>query len=517
MADALLARRPVLRAADARCTNAANDDRRCDQRRALAERLSVDPLLNLWCVRMAAIGAPRAGLRTADDVADWFVAGALEPLYGGTWLVDGSSDAVPHGDGLATAQRAVERAAAIAHLSAAIARAQDDRLASSGHSSRLPEEAAHAARLLIGIAWCEGRFGDAGTQGVSARYARPGELCARLNEYFGGPLASHPTDGWLAAGGCVEQAWDRLADANWVASTSDVAATEAVIHGERVSSQWRASVESGDCFLSADSLRELVSRLGQLAALETQFTAAVERAKLAAMAEFAAGAGHEINNPLAVISGRAQLLLAGERDPQRRRELALVGAQAMRIHEMIADLMLFARPPQPQRHVCDLSLLVAQVLEPLRAEALERDVQLVLITPPHPLEVQADATQISVAVAVLVRNALEAIIGKGRIEISVGWHGPVAGHEAQIVVADDGPGLPDEVRRHLFDPYFSGRAAGRGLGLGLSKCWRILDAHGGRIEVTSAPDAGASFRLLLPAVASARVATQHLAAGSSDG
>ena len=89
-------------------------------------------------------------------------------------------------------------------------------------------------------------------------------------------------------------------------------------------------------------------RLARLARLEADFDRAVESEKLEALVEFAAGAGHEINNPLTVISGRAQLLLRDETDPERRHALALIVAQAMRIHEMIADLMLFARPPRPE-------------------------------------------------------------------------------------------------------------------------------------------------------------------------
>ena len=73
-----------------------------------------------------------------------------------------------------------------------------------------------------------------------------------------------------------------------------------------------------------------------------------DAAKLEALAEFAAGAGHEINNPLATIIGRAQLLLKDERDPQRRQMLLAIGAQAYRIRDMIGDAMLFGRPPSPE-------------------------------------------------------------------------------------------------------------------------------------------------------------------------
>lgn len=231
----------------------------------------------------------------------------------------------------------------------------------------------------------------------------------------------------------------------------------------------------------------------RLAALERDFAAALEAEKLAALAELAAGAGHEMNNPLAVISGRAQLLLRSERDPQRRRELALIHAQAMRVHEMIADLMLFARPPELRLAACDLSALVTAVLAEVAPLAEERQVELLHCG--RAPTVQADAGQLAVALRAMCDNALEALTGGGRLEVSLS---PV-GEGAQIALRDNGPGIDPQVRRHLFDPFYSGRGAGRGLGIGLSKCWRIITRHGGRIEVQSEPGHGAAFLVWLPA------------------
>ncbi len=98
---------------------------------------------------------------------------------------------------------------------------------------------------------------------------------------------------------------------------------------------------------------EINAKLARLDELERRFDAAVQHAKLEAMKELAYGAGHEINNPLANIATRAQTLLRDETNPERRRKLAAINAQAFRAHEMIADLMLFARPPQmrPKRPI----------------------------------------------------------------------------------------------------------------------------------------------------------------------
>jgi hypothetical protein len=252
-------------------------------------------------------------------------------------------------------------------------------------------------------------------------------------------------------------------------------------------------------------LPELVRKLARLDELESRFQQTLETEKLEAMAEFAAGAGHEINNPLAVISGRAQLFLRHEHDPQRRRELALMKSQAMRVYEMIADMMLFARPPQLRVGACDLSELIDTVLEDLAPKATDRQTVFVRVGQRAPLPVHADASQLTVALRAVCDNALHALGRGGRIELAAQ---PVCSHAGpedqtpdslQITIRDDGPGISPEVRRHLFDPFYSGRGAGRGLGLGLSKAWRIVTNHGGSIELDSTVGRGTTFVITLPA------------------
>jgi signal transduction histidine kinase len=257
----------------------------------------------------------------------------------------------------------------------------------------------------------------------------------------------------------------------------------------------------------------LASRLAQLAELECRFDRRLEEEKLEALAEFAAGAGHEINNPLAVISGRAQLFLRHEQDPERRRDLAVINSQARRVHEMIADLMLFARPPEPRLSQCDLAVVINELVAELADRAAERDVELSVRIPPDISRVSADATQLQVAMRAVCDNALNALDSGGRIEIElyevlsgtkrqgeVGKPLPIKGEGARygaIAIRDNGPGMSPEVRRHAFDPFFSGRGAGRGLGNGLSKCWRIVTGHGGSVDIDSTP-AGTTVTMLLP-------------------
>ena len=249
---------------------------------------------------------------------------------------------------------------------------------------------------------------------------------------------------------------------------------------------------------------DLSERLRRLDELESRFDQLLEQAKLEAMYNFAAGAGHEINNPLGSIAGWAQLLLRDEPDKERRRMLAKINAQAFRAHEMIADMMLFARPPEPVKAEVDIVSLADEVLAGLSEEAAHRRTRLLRLPSEAPIIVPADAVQLKAALRALCINALEAVGAGGNVDIAIRratpWDGADVSIEAvaEIIIHDDGPGITPQVRRHLFDPFFSGREAGRGLGFGLSKCWRIVTNRGGRIEVMSEAGHGATFTIALP-------------------
>ena len=234
--------------------------------------------------------------------------------------------------------------------------------------------------------------------------------------------------------------------------------------------------------------------------LERNFDTALTAAKLDALKEFAYGAGHEINNPLANISTRAQTLLRGETDPERRRMLATINRQAFRAHEMIADLMLFARPPQPQKRSLDLVRLADTLITQLSAQTRDQRTELVRIGTNDSVLVWVDENHVSEAIRAVVLNALEALGMGGRIEIEAASLERSAedNHAARVVIRDNGPGMDERQLAHLFDPFFSGREAGRGLGFGLSKAWRIVTLHDGRIDVESQPGRGATFTITLP-------------------
>jgi hypothetical protein len=255
-----------------------------------------------------------------------------------------------------------------------------------------------------------------------------------------------------------------------------------------------------------DFLPEAIHKLTRVRQLEERFDKVLETEKIEALQAFAYGASHEINNPLANISTRAQTLLREEKDPERRRKLSVINSQAFRAHELIADLMLFARPPALSVAAVNLVELVDQVLAELAADAESQRTVLTRSPGVAPVIVSADSGHLAAALKSLCVNSLEALRLGGRIEVCVYAAATPppdsdGGDWVEIVVADTGPGIGPEVRRHLFDPYFSGREAGRGLGLGLTKCWRIVTQHGGQIDVDSGSQPGATFRIRLPSKA----------------
>lgn len=244
-------------------------------------------------------------------------------------------------------------------------------------------------------------------------------------------------------------------------------------------------------------LPALVKKLFECEQQQVDFERRVEREKLDSLKELAYGASHEINNPLANIAARAQTLLDDEQDPQRRQKLIAIHRQAMRAHEMISDLMLFARPPKLNRRSFALATLIHKVNGGLSSLAQERSIQLDFIESELG-EVSADEAQLGVALHALVKNSIEAVDEGGSVSVAARRTDIKGDPWVEIVVVDDGPGISADARRHIFDPFYSGREAGRGLGFGLSKCWRIVTDHGGQILVQCPAAGGAEVSILLP-------------------
>lgn len=221
---------------------------------------------------------------------------------------------------------------------------------------------------------------------------------------------------------------------------------------------------------------------------------------LEAMAEFSAGAGHEINNPLGSILGQTQLLLRGETSAAVRQALEIIGSQAWRIRDMIGDVMLFARPPSPEFQSVELVELCRRVVDGVVRNRATSDVEVQLECSEPTIAVEADAAQLQTLIGRLVQNSIEAILNSGNSgKAVVRLSSDVSNAAVGICVCDNGPGVMDEIiRRHLFDPFFSGRSAGRGLGFGLSLAWQIVRSHAGILIFQPGEGGGAEFHVALP-------------------
>ncbi|HMP78535.1 MAG TPA: HAMP domain-containing sensor histidine kinase [Pirellulaceae bacterium] len=210
--------------------------------------------------------------------------------------------------------------------------------------------------------------------------------------------------------------------------------------------------------------------------------------------QFAYGASHELNNPLANIVMRAQSLLRHETCVDRRKKLQTIETQALRAHEMISDVMLFAHPPQPRFDSVDLRELVGSVLIEMEPMFATRRIEVRQSAEGQFTDWQVDVTQLAECLRALFKNAIESIGQDGWMNVSLARDES----EARLSICDSGAGIDPHIIQHIFDPFFSGREAGRGLGFGLSKAWRIVQLHGGRITCINPIAGHTTFEIALP-------------------
>ena len=232
-------------------------------------------------------------------------------------------------------------------------------------------------------------------------------------------------------------------------------------------------------------LQRLARQHQSYVATESSLIRLAEQRKNAAARELAYGLSHEINNPLANISARAQQLIRDESQPDRIDSLRQIVRQVFRAHEMIAGLMFFANPPGVSLERLDLNRLIERIEEEFRSLAEEADIRLIAQTCPQAAEVTADPAMLLEALRVLVRNSIEAIGVGGTVVVSIESDGDSLGDSRWLLhVADSGPGLTPQASQHAFDPFYSGREAGRGLGLGLCRAYRVAKLHHATIRLS---------------------------------
>jgi signal transduction histidine kinase len=266
----------------------------------------------------------------------------------------------------------------------------------------------------------------------------------------------------------------------------------------------------GPISLSAEwSLEELESVLHAIA---DQIGAVIERLQqsqrevlraeqLAAVGQMAAGMAHELRNPLT--SMKVLVQAAAERGPSPAldgRDLAVLDEEISRLEHLTRTFLDFARPPEVEKRTFEVRSLLQQTVDLVSGRAERQGVALVQQLPEEPVTIEADIGQIRQVLLNLLLNALDAVPSGGTVQIGLQVSEQSAIYNLQsaiiLTVADSGQGLPAQLGQRIFEPFVSTKETG--IGLGLSICKRIVEAHGGEIAAADRPGGGAVFTVLLP-------------------
>jgi signal transduction histidine kinase len=209
---------------------------------------------------------------------------------------------------------------------------------------------------------------------------------------------------------------------------------------------------------------------------------------------------HEIRNPLSSLDIHVQLLEEdlAQSAPQTRQQLSgrleIIRGELTRLENIVQRFLRLASPSALELETVDLSRMVGHICKLLGPEAAARHVELVSFLEPDLPIVRADGVQLTQALLNLMINALQAVEQQGRIDLTV--KKTPAGDALLFEVHDTGPGIPPEKRAAVFEPYFTTKEEGSGLGLWIAQ--QIAVAHRGSLQVANAPEGGAVFCLTLP-------------------
>jgi two-component system NtrC family sensor kinase len=226
---------------------------------------------------------------------------------------------------------------------------------------------------------------------------------------------------------------------------------------------------------------------------------------MAALGKLAAGIAHEVNNPLAVIKEKVGWIsdLLTEEEIAKSENFAefddavrKIDYHVDRAKKVTHRLLGFARRMEPVREQVDLNRLISETIAFLENEAHYRSIEIKTEFSQDLPATVSDSSQLQQVFLNILNNAIDAIGKSGEIIIKTGFS--ESERELYVSVSDDGPGIPNELKSKIFDPFFSTKEYGMGTGLGLSISYSIIEKLGGRINVSSEAGKGAAFTIYLP-------------------
>lgn len=244
---------------------------------------------------------------------------------------------------------------------------------------------------------------------------------------------------------------------------------------------------------------DLTERREVEAEMARQREALHQSEKLTALGSLLAGVSHELNNPLSVVVGQALLLQETAQDPAIAKRAQKIGNAADRCARIVKTFLAMARQHPPERAAVNLNQMIDAMLEVTGYALRGADVAVELALDEDLPPVWADADQITQVLTNLIVNAQQALQEKGsprRLRIR-SWHDRHDGR-VRLAVYDNGPGIPEDQRGRIFEPFYTTKDVGVGTGIGLSVCRSIMESHGGTIRVASRPGAWTEFTIDLP-------------------
>jgi PAS domain S-box-containing protein len=276
------------------------------------------------------------------------------------------------------------------------------------------------------------------------------------------------------------------------------------------------TVRTGDHRLFMAHVRDLTEAKGMEAEAQASRERLHQVEKLSAMGSLLAGVAHELNNPLAIVIAQSSLLVekATAEDVKRRGER--IHAAAERCGRIVKSFLAMARQKPPQREPVAIGEVVTAALEMVSYGVRSSGIEVETAVDPGLPVITGDRDLLTQVIANLLINAQQALMDRpSPRRVTIGARRD--GDAIAIRVTDNGPGIPDEIMRRVFEPYFTTKPAGVGTGIGLSICRNVVEAHGGSVSLSNRPEGGAQFDIRLPVAIGEEQATPVPAAAKALG
>jgi putative nucleotidyltransferase with HDIG domain len=252
-----------------------------------------------------------------------------------------------------------------------------------------------------------------------------------------------------------------------------------------------------DMAFACANQRRFAEQFAQLLTAPADVQPQVAVDALDALAEVAGGAAHELNNPLSVISGRAQMLVKSEADPEKKQILRQIQENAGKISAIIDDLFVFAEPPQPRPTWVDHRQILDEAVQLASRKTGVEYIDARIEVAGDIKSVFVDSAQVVSAIANVISNSLESYPGEtGPVKITASTD--ESGDFVKLTIADLGCGMDAETLQKATQPFFSNQPAGRKRGMGLAHAARLVRVNAGKLTIASRPDSGTTVTILLP-------------------